>query len=187
MAKKYNFEMGKLLDLYKNDIDKWREYLYDNLSVFSWWRSVLNIWYAAKDIYNDIFLVIDWVIIKSLDKFDEKQIYKYIKTRVRWELINRKNKSSDEVWNHLIPNEIENKKDWLDILNNEYLYNIISNIIIKLEEPYKTIMLLYHMCKPKRTFKQIWLTLWCSEQQVSSDYNKAVKFIQNILQDENIN
>jgi len=178
--------MWKLLDLYKTDLDKWREYLYRHMSIFSWWKDLLNIWYASKDIYNDIFLVIDRCILNSIEEYEEKQIYKYIKTRVRWELINRRNKSMTEVWLHLMPSEVEDWEFMINSVDNSYMYKIVSEEIMNLDEPYKTIMILKHLVRPQKSFKQIWLTLQCSEQQAMSNYNQAIKFIQDKLKDENI-
>ncbi len=187
----YEFQMWKLLALYKENLDLGREYLYQHMSVFSNVKHTLAIWPHAKDIYNDIFMVIDGVIQKSIDVFDEKQIYKYIKTRIRWELTNRTKKYWDEINQKQIPTEDSHwefvwKSNPLDDINDEYLMSIVSDEVFDLEEPFKTIIILHHLVRPKKTFKQIWIALWTNEQAISADYNRAIKILQSKLKDEDL-
>ena len=195
--KTYEFEMWKLLDLYKNDLNAWREYLYKNMSVFSNIKNNIAIWKNAEDIYQDTFYVIDRYIQKSIkDCYDEKQIYKYIKLRVRWELINRIKKYAEENNQKQIPvqdsGEFISYWDPLEDLNTEYLMEKVSDHVFELEEPYKSIIILHHFVDPRKTFKQIWITLWrtlwipTDYNTVVADYNRAIKILQSKLKDENI-
>lgn len=196
--KTYEFEMWKLLDFYKNDIDKWREYLYDNMSVFSNIRQTSALWPNAKDIYNDTYMVIDNIIQDSIVKwYDERQIYKYIKIRVRGELINRVKKYADEFNQKQLPTDDNSEEfvsswDPLEDLNMEYLMENVSDHVFDLEEPYKSIIILHHFVSPRKTFKQIWITLWktlwipTDYNAIVADYNRAIKILQSKLKDENI-
>jgi len=178
MAKE-KFNMWVLIDLYKNNLDKWREYLYDNMSVFWNVKNIINMTpYYAKDIYNDIFLILDRVIQESIVKwFDEKQIYTYIKTRVRWEIYNRAKKHWWEVWSEYWADEEEVLHDDYKEVNNSFSKEIIEWFVYTMEEPYKTVVLLTHFFTPPKTFKQIWNLLRCKEQKVHFYHKEAMDLI----------
>lgn len=180
MAKE-KFNMWLLIDLYKNNLDKWREYLYDNMSVFGNVRNIINITpYYAKDIYNDIYLILDRVIQESIEKwFDERQIYTYIKTRVRWEIYNRSKKHGWEIDFEYWADHFEETaliEDFKEV-DNSFIREKFEDIVYQLEEPYKTVILLTYFFTPPKTFKQIWSLLRCKEQKVHFYHKEAINLI----------
>jgi hypothetical protein len=54
-----------------------------------------------------------------------------------------------------MPHEFESQEDISEKINTDVLYKIISDNILLLEEPYKTAMILRHLVKPVKSFKQI--------------------------------
>lgn len=155
------------------------------MSVFGNVRNIINMTpYYAKDIYNDIYLVLDRVIQESIEKwYGEKQIYTYIKTRVRGEIYNRAKKHwwevDSEYWAESY-DEYLPKDDYIEI-NNSFSMEIIEQIVYEMEEPYKTVVLLTYFFTPPKTFKQIWNLLRCKEQKVHFYHKEAMDLIKKEL------
>lgn len=176
--KKTKFNMATLIDLYKNDLSKWREYLYNNLEVFIS-GTEFYVWKQYyMDIKHDLFIILDDSIKKSVDVYWERQIYNYIRKRVRWHLINCKfwlsefESATVESWESYDSSE----KIWIDIMVEK-----VKEYVLQLPIEQKTVMLMRMFTEPAYTNKEIAEYLNKKESHISRTYKKVMVKIQKVL------
>lgn len=178
--------MGTLIELYKTDLAKGREYLYNNMEVFISWSEFFLLEKNFMDIKHSLLFVLDEALIKSVHEYGERQIYNYIRKRVRWFLINSKFWAME--WWVLTPENMESvAENWREefdhdkTIANEMMSNVIKEYVLQLPEEQKQVVLLRLFTEPPRSNKDIAHMLGKKESHISRTYKKTIGKIQKVL------
>lgn len=126
----------KVLGLYKKDIEQWRIFLYENMSLLMRKNPLLrhkNYTYTKDDILSEAFLIWDNILLRE-DISDEKKISKlwYLFNRWGWYLYNKLNQYGNESYTI---DDIRDSEHWsydMDIDMLQYVM-VANNIITPLE------------------------------------------------------
>lgn len=178
--------MGTLIHLYKTDLQQGREYLYNNMEVFIAGSEFFLLEKNFMDIKHSLLFVLDESLIKSVETYWERQIYNYIRKRVRWFLINAKFWALE--WGILTPENMESiAENWRedfeydDTIANNMMSDLIKEYVIQLPEEQKQVVLLRLFTDPPRSNKDIATLLWKKESHISRTYKKTISKIKKVL------
>ena len=126
----------KVLNLYKKDIEQWRIFLYESMSLLMRKNPLLrhkNYTFTKDDILSEAFLIWDEILLRE-DIPDEKKISKlwYLFNRWGWALYNKLNQYGAESYTI---DDIRDSEHWsydMDIDMLQYVL-VVNNIISPLE------------------------------------------------------
>lgn len=134
MAKKNTYE--NIIKMYKEDVDKGREYLYSNMGVLMRKNPILksqNYTYTVDDIHSEAFLLADAIIMRT-DVDDNKKISKlwFLFNKWWWPLYNVINQYRES---YTIDDYSDNEKLSYE-LNDDMLEYVllINNVISPIED-----------------------------------------------------
>jgi len=187
MAQKNIYE--RIVELYKEDIGKWREFMYNNMWLLMRKNPLLrntNPTFTKDDILSEAFMIWDVILLRE-DISDKKKISKlwFLFNRWRWELANRINQYNlesytiDDVWENksLVSYVEDDALDYILVSNN-----IITPLEAKILAYVKQGRWKYEIARLLKTtyynVKQIIETLtlkinrFISEQEIDADNSK---------------
>ena len=179
------FDFNKCYELYaKWDIERGRIMLYANINVFlfySWFQ--IQDWY--DDIVQDIMLEIDKRIQESIEKwYKSKQIYSYIKFKLRGYLLNRHNRKDSMMyfksyWDDYID---QISCIWIDGWLDS---DIIKAFIYEMKDPTRVILLLKHYSE--FSLDKIAKHIWFNVTYTTKLYNEWIESLKNTFNPTTVN
>lgn len=178
---KEKFNFNQLCQFYSDwELERWRIMLYANIDVFlchSWFQ----IQFDYDDIVQDIVMEIDKWIQESLSKwFKPPQVYKFIKLRVRWWLVNRSNRQDQMMYFKSFWD------DYIDWIYWEWIGDVdasmIKNLIYEMDDPIRKILLLKHYSD--FTLDKIAKYLEISISKTTKLYKEWIYYLQHKLNNE---
>ena len=189
--------MWELISLYREDPAKAAEYLYENTALFISQTRIRNLEkrFGAEDLYNDCFLKLYERLQKSLDSdkdYHEKQVYRYLRQRLRWYMINRTREPITLYESVLNPEQISEWKkgkeehlkdryglDWPDLVQNQYIKDLFYLFVWWLEWEERMVMSMRYMWG--ESLKNIASHLWKSEKEVYTIHWRLLKRADDFL------
>lgn len=126
----------KVLDLYKENLDEWRIFLYNNMSLLMRKNPLLrhkNYTFTKDDILSESFMIADEILLRK-DIPDEKKISKlwYLFNRWGWALYNKLNQYGLESYTIDDIRDSEHRSYDMDVDMLQYVL-VVNNIISPLE------------------------------------------------------
>ena len=177
------FDFNILCDLYEHELDKWREYLYDNMQVFmrySWF----NITEWMDDLIWECYIVIDKRLIESIEKwFAWWQIFNFVKFRLKWFLINRENRKDKMTF---FESYAEDFVEWILWEEIESLtIDYVKSNVMDMEEPKRTILVMKLLSDKTYTLDKISKIIWLTVNETTKLYKEWLRKLRYILYDIN--
>lgn len=140
------FDFNELCKLYRTQkIDEARIMLYENINVLS-----SKCWYRIKegdlgDTIWEIYILVDEWINQAIDRwYQNKEIYWFIKSKIKFTLINKKQRwdkmyyhgDSEENWfSSIESSDYQSLVDWIQ-------WDSIRDFVFNMNDPYRTVMIL---------------------------------------------
>ena len=126
----------KALNLYKENLDEWRIFLYENMKIFMRKNPLLrhkNYTFTKDDILSEAFLIWDEILLRK-DIPDEKKISKlwYLFNRWGWALYNKLNQYGAESYTIDDIRDSDSRSYDMDVDMLQYVL-VVNNIISPLE------------------------------------------------------
>lgn len=126
----------KVLDLYKENLDEWRIFLYEHMPLLMRRNPLLrhkNYTFTKDDILSEAFLIWDNILLRK-DIPDEKKISKlwYLFNRWGWALYNKLNQYGMESYTIEDIRDSESRSYDMDVDMLQYVL-VVNNIITPLE------------------------------------------------------
>lgn len=179
----------KVLDLYQDNIDEWRTFLYNNMELLMRKNPLLrhkNYTFTKDDILSESFLIADSIVLRE-DIANEKKISKlwYLFNRWGWVLYNKLNQFGMETYTIDDIRDSDNRSYDMDIDMLQYVL-VKNNIITPLEAK---ILLYLWEGRGKYEIARLMKTTYYNIRDIVEEIGfKIKKFIkQNDLEDGNDN
>ena len=140
------FDFNELCRLYRiNKNDDARIMLYENISVLS-----SKCWYRIQedelwDTMQEIFILVDGWINQAINRwYQNKEIYWFVKSKIKFTLINKKQRTEKIMYhNEATSSALESiESDDYNNLINEIQWEKIREFVFEMEDPHRTVMIL---------------------------------------------
>lgn len=178
------FDFNDLSTLYRTQkIDDARIMLYENINVLTTQCGFIIPEDELSDQLWDVFILVDKRINQALNKgYQNQEVYWFLKTRIRWYLMNERKRRDKVEFNDEIMNLMEQLPSKQDTdMKWELEYAYILNYIYDMEEPFRTVLVLKLAIQDPYSMNDIAKYMRLNSYEVSKIYDQWKEIIRSIL------